>query len=63
VVTHKEIYNMKERDALVLTGKMKSGKEKYGSHRGLSPMRLEDAIAKIKFKRTIRRLIKMIREK
>ena len=63
MVTIKEIYNMKERDGLVLMGKMKSGKEEYGSHRGMDPIRLEDAIAKIKFKRTIRRLIKMIREK
>jgi hypothetical protein len=46
----------------ILTGTFLSGKEKYGSHKSSDTVSLELVIAKIKFKRTIRRLIKMIRE-
>jgi len=48
-------------DNLILKGAMRSGKEKYGNHRGIHPASIKDIIAKIKFRRTIRRLIKMIK--
>jgi hypothetical protein len=50
-------------DNLILKGVMRSGKEEYGNHRGIHPTSINDIIAKIKFKRTILRLIKMIKSK
>jgi hypothetical protein len=49
-------------DKLILRGKMKSGKEEYGNHRGIHHhSSLDEMIARIKFRRTVRRLIKIIK--
>jgi hypothetical protein len=51
---------MKE-DKTIISGKMRSGLERHGSLRSSHNLSIEELIARIQFKRTIRRLIKLIK--